>query len=209
MWSSERNRCAQAKRRMADLHLQRHHRLSRLSRGRPWTADRRRVRLGPARRGNSCIGEHGTLLGHQNTTHNARDRASPGRPGDAAEGWSGRASARESTEGSEDRVEEGTDDIIDRWLALSSLSFPRRRSPALQEVDRALDRWKNGGRLAPGDHDRNAGELQHVLDVIDNYWEVKNGRSSRRAALNRLQRGEGRRSAVHAICRRSGVRPEA
>jgi hypothetical protein len=82
-------------------------------------------------------------------------------------------------------------DIIDDWEAISRLpytqSLSQQRSPALQEIDRALDRWKNGSRRTPGEFDQNERELQDIQDAIHRYWEFKNGTSKRDAAINHLE----------------------
>lgn len=77
-------------------------------------------------------------------------------------------------------------DIIDDWQSLSSLPF-RRRSPALQDLDRALERWKSSGRVNPDMFDLNERELQDITDAIERWWETKDGDSGRSTAMNRLQ----------------------
>ena len=96
-------------------------------------------------------------------------------------------------------------DIIDDWHALSRL--PNRwRSPALQEIDRALDRWKKGGREDPRDFSRNVQELQEVIDAIKKWEDAKDAKdameppSLRRPAVDRL--GERIRAERDAARRR-------
>jgi hypothetical protein len=70
-------------------------------------------------------------------------------------------------------------DIIDDWH-VASRAAGRPRSPALQEVDRALGQWKQGGRSDPGNFDQNEHELRGILRAIDHWQAAKQGRSSRR-----------------------------
>jgi hypothetical protein len=111
------------------------------------------------------------------------------------------------------RLRGGTDeldgDIIEDWKALSSLPL-RRRSPALADVDRALDRWKNGGRLAPERLGQNERELKDIAEAINTWWEARDGRSSRSAAMNRLQEEiRARLADVQARQRAQASRPSA
>ncbi|MDN3355380.1 hypothetical protein [Actinomadura sp. DC4] len=99
-------------------------------------------------------------------------------------------------------------DIVEDWKALSNLPL-RRRSPALQAVDRALRRWKNGGRAAPDLLDQNERELQDVEDAIERWWEANGGRSSRSVPMNRLQEEIRERRAQVAERRRQAAPPDA
>jgi hypothetical protein len=100
-------------------------------------------------------------------------------------------------------------DIIEDWKTLSSLPL-RRRSPALVAVDRALDRWKNGGRPAPDRLGQNERELKDIAEAIDTWWDTNNGRSGRSAAMNRLQEEVRARLAdVQARQRAQASRPSA
>ncbi|MCO6006292.1 toxin glutamine deamidase domain-containing protein [Actinoallomurus purpureus] len=82
-------------------------------------------------------------------------------------------------------------DIIDDWETLSRLPFlqspTRGRSPALKEVDLALDLWKNGGLRDTDGFHRSERGLQNILAAIDRWLDSKDRPSNRSAAIYRLQ----------------------
>ncbi|MFG3468542.1 glycosyltransferase [Streptomyces sp. NPDC047982] len=119
---------------------------------------------------------------HRPTTDPALDRwptsRSPGTPADAP------TTETPSTLPTDGRGA-GDSEIIDSWLALSTL--PRaRRSHALRRIDTAVHEWANGGRQLPGAHGTNQRQLEAILDAVEAWRSGKNGPSDRAEAVDRL-----------------------
>lgn len=76
-------------------------------------------------------------------------------------------------------------DIVENWLSESNLPL-RRRSPKLQEIDRALADWLSGARDRRLAFEQNTRELRAV-DSATGAWLSENQESSRRGKVQQLR----------------------
>ncbi|WP_307064673.1 ADP-ribosyltransferase domain-containing protein [Streptomyces sp. B3I8] len=76
-------------------------------------------------------------------------------------------------------------DIVENWLSESNLPL-RRRSPRLQEIDRALADWMSGGRDRRLAFEQNTRELRAVDSAIG-AWLSENQESSRLGKVQQLR----------------------
>ncbi|GAB3976058.1 hypothetical protein GCM10029978_061830 [Actinoallomurus acanthiterrae] len=99
-------------------------------------------------------------------------------------------------------------DIVEDWKVESSLGTLHPRSAALGEIDRALDRWQQEGRLDPSRLELNERQLRDVLRAIDRWRNVKQGQPSARSeAVDRLQASIQRELDSVVARRASGTGP--